>query len=244
VRRLAHKPGLSFSREDVLLLPELIGGDVGRREYEGFASSLAGELGCHVVAGSHHEEKRGRRLNCGVVADPRGAILTRYEKLRPYGIESKLGIAPGHSIGRFDVGRCHVLVLVCADFWYSAVLLSRLTPRPDLILIPTFSISRRASPSIARSLWRSMAISRAYEFGVYVGISDWAYPSEYHGLKSSSVAGLSDPRPRTHNGFFSKMGRRSIAPYAIDLVRLRELRRQRKTHSFLSDEMLTGKLSR
>jgi hypothetical protein len=86
-----------------------------------------------------------------------------------------------------------VLVLICADFWYSEIFLSRLSPRPDVILVPTFSASSRTTPRAARSLWKSMAVSRSYEFGVYVGISDWRHPAEYHGLKSSSVAGLADP---------------------------------------------------
>ena len=241
VSRLLDGVRSGFSPGDVLVLPELVGGESGRSEYEAFTTELACRLGCYVVAGSHHEKRKGKRINCGVVADPGGKIISRYEKFRPYGIESKFGIAPGSITGRFEVGGCRVLVLICADFWYSEFFLSRLKPRPDLILVPTFSISLRASPRAARSLWRSMAVSRAYEFGVYVGISDWAYPCDYHGLKSSSVAGLADPRPQNHGGFFSKVGRRSILAHTLDLNRLRELREHRATHAFLSDETLTGK---
>src|SRR5262249_14940716 len=111
---------------------------------------------------------------------------------------------------------------------------------PDVILVPTFSISRRSSPRVARSLWRSMAIARAYEFSVYVGISDWAHPCEYHGLRSSSVAGIADPRPSNGNGFFTRIGERSIVAWEIDLTRLRELRQHRTRHAFLSDEALAA----
>ena len=122
---------------------------------------------------------------------------------------------------------------------YSDVFLQQIRPRPDLILVPTFSISRRSSPRVARSLWRSMAIARAYEFSPYVGISDWAYPCEYHGLRSSSVAGLADPRPLNGSGFFA-IGDSSFVTHVIDLPRLRELRRYRNEHAFLSDETLVG----
>jgi hypothetical protein len=88
-----------------------------------------------------------------------------------------------------------------------------------------------------------MAIARAYEFSVYVGISDWAYPCDYHGLRSSSVAGLADPRPRNSNGFFARIGNRSLVAHAIDLPRLRELRQYRNEHAFLSDETLVCDLS-
>ena len=243
VVRLAERCDERFSARDILLLPELVGGESKRDEYQSFACHLARGLGCFVVAGTHHDKNNGRKINCGVVADPAGAIVSRYDKLRPYGIESKLGISPGSEVGTFSVGDCRVLVLVCADFWYSNVFLQRLEPRPDLILVPTFSISLRATPHAARSLWRSMAISRAYEFGVYVGISDWAHPCDYHGLKSSSVAGFADPRPHNHDEFFLRLGRRSIAAHTLDLARLRELREHRATHAFLSDENMTGNYS-
>lgn len=240
VCQLVERSRFSFSSDDILLLPELVGGEASRDDYDEFTSNLARNLGCYVVGGSHHDKERGRRVNRGAVAEPNGTIVSRYDKFRPYGIESKLGVVSGNAVGRFDMGACHVLVMVCADFWYSDVFLSRLRPRPDLILVPTFSISLRSSPHAARSLWRSMAISRAYEFGVYVGVSDWAYPCQYHGLRSSSVAGLADLRPRNQNGFFSNMGRQSIAGYAIDVARLRELREHRTAHAFLSDETFTG----
>ena len=244
VTRIVESSRLDFSSHDVLLLPELVGVGSPRSSYEGFVSNLARTLSCHVVGGSHHDAKKRRTVNCGIVANPSGEIVSRYEKLWPDGIEVSMGIAPGATTGHFDLSGCLVLVLVCADFWYSSVILSRLNTRPDLILVPTFSLSLRPSPLAARSLWKSMAVSRAYEFGVFVGISDWAHPSDYHGLKSSSVAGLADPRPQNHNGFFSAVGRRSIVGYDLDLTRLRWLRQHRSTRAFLSDESLTRSLPR
>jgi predicted amidohydrolase len=240
VAKLIERSRLGPSHEDILVLPELIGGESEQKNYERLTIDLARAIGCHVVAGTNHHTRRGKMVNAGVVADPQGGIVTAYDKLRPYGIEAQLGVGPGTAVGQFEVLGCRVLVLVCADFWYSDVLVRRISPRPDLILVPTFSISRRSSPWVARSLWRSMAIARAYEFSVYVGISDWAYPCDYHGLRSSSVAGLADPRPRGSNGFFTRIGDRSLVAHAIDLPRLRELRQYRNEHAFLSDETLIG----
>lgn len=241
--RVVEGSRLDFGPHDILVLPELIGAESPRAQYEGFASNLARTLGCYIVAGSHYDTRRGRQVNNGAVADPAGTIIARYEKLWPEAIELKMGVVPGTSSDHFEVAGCRVMVLICADFWYSTVILSRLNPRPDVILVPTFSVSFRNSPLAARSLWRSMAISRAYEFGVCVGISDWAHPCDYHGRKSSSVAGFADPRPQTHDGFFSPLGRRSILGHSLDLARLRWLRQHRSTRAFLSDETFTAKLA-
>jgi predicted amidohydrolase len=240
VAKLIERSRLGPSHEDILVLPELIGGESEQKNYERLTIDLARAIGCHVVGSTNHHKRRGKTVNSGVVADPQGAIVIAYDKLRPYGIEAQLGVSPGSSVGQFQVLGCRVLVLVCADFWYSDVFVRQISPRPDLILVPTFSISRRSSPRVARSLWRSMAIARAYEFSVYVGISDWAFPCDYHGLRSSSVAGLADPRPRNSNGFFARISERQLAAYEIDLPRLRELRSYRNEHAFLSDETLIG----
>jgi hypothetical protein len=191
VAKLIERSRMGLSHEDILVLPELIGGESERKDYERLTSELARTIGCHVVRGSNHHARRGKTVNSGVVADQQGMIVATYDKqLRPYGIEAQLGVGPGSAVGQFEIQGCRILVLVCADFCYSDVFVRQIRPRPDLILVPTFSISRRSSPRVARSLWRSMAIARAYEFSVYVGISEWAYPCEYHGLRSSSVAGL------------------------------------------------------
>jgi hypothetical protein len=67
-----------------------------------------------------------------------------------------------------------------------------------------------------------------------------AHPCEYHGSKSSSAAGFADPRPFNGSGFFSGIGGKLLSVYEIALVRLRDLRRFRKQHAFLSDESLIG----
>ena len=239
VTKLVERSRFGFSREDILVLPELIGGDLERKDYEQLTIDLARRIGCHVVGGTNHQKRRGKTVNSGIVVDPQGTIVAAYDKLRPYGVETQLGVGSGRAVGQLEILGCRTMVLVCADFWYSDVFVRHIRPRPDLILVPTFSISRRSSPRIARSLWRSMAIARAYEFSVYVGISDWAYPCEYYGFRSSSVAGFTDPRPVNGNGFFERIGDRSLVKYEVDLPRLHELRRYRNQHAFLSDETLT-----
>ncbi len=90
------------------------------------------------------------------------------------------GFAAAGTVGRFEILGCRVLVLVSADFWYSDVFVRRLRKTADLILVRSFSIRRRSSPRAQLSLWRSMAIARAYEFSVYLGISDSAQSRSYN----------------------------------------------------------------
>jgi predicted amidohydrolase len=151
---------LPLTANDILLLPELIGGRSSAVQYESWVQGLAGTLGCHVVGGTHHEPRGSGAVNCGVVADSGGAILTRYDKLRPYGIENDLGVRPGERPGQFELAGRRVLVLVCSDFWFSG-LIGKLDWNPDLVLVSTFSISQRPNPEAARSLWQHMALSRA-----------------------------------------------------------------------------------
>ena len=84
----------------------------------------------------------------------------------------------------FDFSGRRILVTICADFWFSD-LFARAGRLPDLVLVPAYSVTRKSTPDYSRSLWRHLAIARAYELGVYVGISDWGYaadapkPSQY-----------------------------------------------------------------
>ena len=55
VRRLVQPLRSQFEPKDILVLPELVGGESGTAEYDNFTSDLATGLGCYVVAGSHHE---------------------------------------------------------------------------------------------------------------------------------------------------------------------------------------------
>ena len=77
----------SIDPNDVVVLPELAGGECHADAYEVAVSRLACELGCHVVGGSHYPPRGDRRVNRGAIADPRGTVTSRYEKQNPYGVE-------------------------------------------------------------------------------------------------------------------------------------------------------------
>ncbi len=183
-----------LGRDDIVLLPERFHLDPSREHYEGDISQLARDLGCHVVGGSHHEQRDADALNSGIVADAGGSVVARYDKLRPYAAERQW-VRPGDRLGELDIGGRHVLVLVCADFWFSD-LFDRAARLPDLVLVPALSVSRKPTPAYSRSLWRHLAIARAYEFGAFVGVSDWSHASQLPLLRASGV-GASRIRPRS-----------------------------------------------
>src|SRR5207244_1755107 len=78
-------------------------------------------------------------------------------------------VRPGRCIGEFTIAGRRILVLVCADFWFADVILGA-TALPDLMLVPALSVTRKPTPAYSRALWRHLAVSRAYEYGVYVGL--------------------------------------------------------------------------
>lgn len=216
--------------EDIVLLPEHFELRSDRAEYEADVRALAATLGCHVVGGSHHEQRGQERLNTGVVAAASGAIVAHYEKLRPYADERNR-VQNGQLLGELSVAGRRLLILVCADFWFSD-LFHRTTQLPDLVLVPAHSVTRKPSPDYSRELWRHLAVSRAYEFGVYVGISDWAHvPAPPLGLPASGVGGLADPTTIDPNEFFRPIDG-DVRVYELDFDALDRFRRDRYARGF------------
>jgi predicted amidohydrolase len=191
IARLLEPVAPALAPTDIVLLPEHVELQTSRAVYERGVSALAKQLGCHVVGGSHHEERAGGRVNAGVVSDGSGQIIASYEKLRPYADE-RSRVAQGSRLGEVSIGGRQLLVLICADFWFSD-LFSRTSLLPDVVLVPAYSVSRKPTPDYSRALWRHLAVARAYEFGVYVGVSDWAHTPKPHGLSPSAVGGFADP---------------------------------------------------
>lgn len=217
---------------DLVVLPELIGAESSRAEYEMLVSRLAVRLGCHVVGGSHHRWSDGVLTNCGAVANAGGEIILTFEKQHPYGSEVALGVSGGSALASFAVAGRRVLPVICSDVWFSELFLDDCV-LPDLMVVPTFSISQRPAPDSAQALWSHMAVARAYEFATYVGVSDWAHPSLYRGLASSGVAGLADPRPLDRRSFFRPLAGVAARCFDLDFQRLAGLRRSRIDRGFL-----------
>lgn len=195
---------------DVVLLPELVGGDTKSEDYEREVKSLASRLGAWVVGGSHFARQDRETTNTGVVANPYGEIAGRYGKLNPYGDERARVTKPGCGPLLIQIGEVSCLVMICADFWHSTAF-SQADTAPDLILVPAFSASQRSEPQMARARWRHAAVARAYEFTVFVAVSDWAHPVGFGTGLSSGAAGLAHPNPSSPGGLYRPLARRRFA---------------------------------
>lgn len=219
-----------YHPDDMLLLPEHFTDNGNTELYENFLKRLLSIAGCTIIGGSHHRESDGKRKNAGSVLSLQGEIVGNYTKLRPYFQELK-HITPGNSIGEFTINGINILVLICADFWYSDLLL-KATKQPDVILVPSLSVSRKASPEFSRTLWRHLAITRAYEFGAYIGISDWHENSSLPMYRTCGVGGFADPAQVEPEKLFSPVSEDGISIFTLDINALEQFREDRKKRGF------------
>lgn len=215
---------------DIAVLPELIGGTASTEEYESAIAELARSWNCWLVGGSHYLPMEHGLINSGVVCSPTGEITSTFHKSRPYGSELGNGVVPGEKSTVFEVDGRRVAVFICSDFWFSDAL-TQLDVNPDVILIPSFSITQKQDPSAARELWKHMTVSRAYEYAAYVGVSDWAHPCKFDGLSAAGVTGLVNPRPRGDVYHQAQSGRFGV--YELDFDRLDSFRANRAERGFL-----------
>jgi predicted amidohydrolase len=224
------RPSLRPAADDLLLLPEhfIFTDDPGA--YDGFVAEMAALAGCTVVGGSHHRKVNGKKINYGAVVRPDGTKAAEYSKVRPYFNEAN-HVVPGDSFGEFTVNGRNVLVLVCADFWYSDLVL-RAKAAPDVILVPALSVSRKPDPYYSRALWRHLAVARAYEFGAYVGISDWDDSSSLPEYRTSGVAGLADPVTTLPGKFFTSVDAGGATVFDLDFPAIEAFREDRRMRGF------------
>jgi len=161
-------------------------------EYVADMRELAVWLGATLVAGSTHRQTDSTRINTGAVFSHDGALVSLFEKIRPYASEREY-VSPGTARGQFVSDGRRVSVMICADFWFTDLFASQ--PLPDLVLVPALSVTRKPTPEYSRALWRHTAAARAYEYGVFVGISDWSADSVLPRQRTSGVSGFADPTP-------------------------------------------------
>jgi predicted amidohydrolase len=226
--RATVRPALE--KDDILLLPEHFTFSDDPAAYDRFVAGLASRSGCTVVGGSHHRPREGKRVNFGSAIGPDGDVIGTYEKLRPYFNEQR-HVVPGRAFGEFAIGGWNVVVLICADFWYSDLLLSATTV-PDLVLVPALSVSRKEDPEYSRALWRDLAVIRAYEFGAYVGISDWSADSTLPKYRTCGVAGLADPTSTDPGSFFTPVAGASWTVHGLDFEKIEAFREDRRMRGF------------
>ena len=215
---------------DVLLLPEHFTAEDDHGAYLECLQKIARETGCTVVGGSHHRHIDGKRLNVGNVVDPTGLEIGSYEKLRPY-FEEQKHVVGGSMPGEMSIGGRNILILICADFWYSDIILSTQV-LPDVVLVPSLSVSRKPNAEYSRTLWRNLAVMRAYEFGTYVGISDWHENSTLRKYRTCGVGGFADPTSDDPQRLFQPVGQDGIEVYPLDFGALERFREDRRMRGF------------
>lgn len=230
IRRLLDTAQTSFTSDDILLLPEHYEPRGERELYVEGVQQLARDYGLCVVGGSQHEQRGDHAVNAGVAVDAAGNVAGHYEKLRPYAAERARAV-PGTRLGELELAGARLLVLICADFWF-ADLFQRAKQLPDLVLVPALSVSRKPTPDYSRSLWRHMAVARAYELGCFMGVSDWAHASELPMLTSSGVGGFADPTGTDPEGFFTPIPESGLLIVDVSLQRLRAFREDRLARGF------------
>ena len=216
--------------EDIILLPERFTFEHEVASYRDFLKRLVKISRCTIVGGSQHGLMDGTLVNTGIIVDGSGNELGSYSKLRPY-FNEKDHVSPAELIGEFSISDKSILVLICADFWYSDILL-RVTKLPDIILVPALSVSRKSDPEYSRSLWRHLAISRAYEFGAFVGISDWSADSVLPKYRTCGVGGLADPTQLDPAKFFQKISTDGVSIFNLDFDALEAFRADRRMRGF------------
>jgi predicted amidohydrolase len=234
IAELVAASSIELCADDILVLPELIGGEATRPDYVDALSWLAQTVGAHVVGGSHLYRHGGHAINRGLVVDPTGAEIAWYEKANPYGSE-RAALGRGKGGARFAVGSVQVLVLICADFWYPQAF-DGSGAAPDIVIVPAFSVSRQPAPHLARARWRHAAVARAYDLPAFVAASDWAHPVALVDGRSSGAAGLAHPNPASARKLFQSLGRHGVMAFDIDLEALDDLRADRKDRGFLIGE--------
>jgi omega-amidase len=213
----------------LVVLPELIGATLSTATYLTELRRLVTTTGAWLVGGSHYATN-GPRTNGGLVLDPNGEVVDDYEKRNPYGVEQDHGILPGDRHASFVIGGRTVTVMICADAWFAELLLDP-PSQTDLIVVPSFSITRRP-PAFSQALWRHLAVARAYEFSAYVAVSDYRVGATYHGAPSAGVSGIADPWPTDPERYFTAAADGTVSVHELDLTRLDRLRHDRLARGF------------
>lgn len=161
---------------DLVVLPELFDGDpddsspsrVGQ-----FLGTLARRCDTHVIGGSSLiVDEQGRRFNTCFVFDRHGEEVGRYDKRILFSTEADRR-QPGESAGVFELDSFRVGVLICADLWHPE-LARALCNQVDILAVPVkTTVPSEKNVEYARTLWQSMALTRAMENGLAVLVSDW-----------------------------------------------------------------------
>lgn len=162
---------------DLIVLPEMFEGD--REPSDGsqarrFLCELARECDTHVIGGSCDVvDPDGRRLNTCYVVHRGGEVAGSYDKRILFSSETGTA-SPGSQPGIFELDSLRVGVLICADMWHPE-LAREMLHRIDVLAVPARTgVRTEAHVAYARTIWHSMALTRAMENGFAVIVSDWS----------------------------------------------------------------------
>jgi predicted amidohydrolase len=175
----------------VVVLPEswvgLPPGDPGfdHEQAVTFLKTLARSASVHVVGGALPMPGDGGRFHNRVhVVDPGGDLVGEYDKRILFGREQDTHVA-GRNAGVFEIAGLRIGVLVCADMWRSE-LVGELAHTDAVFVCARTGVPSDAQVQYARTLWASLALTRAMEHGVPVAVSDW--PNGRHAAKDIDVS--------------------------------------------------------
>lgn len=227
---------------DVIVLPEAFDGVPAEMDAShssdaarDFIAELARTVRAHIIGGSiAYRRADGRVVNACLVADRTGRIVGEYLKRRLFATELVTRIA-GESPGIFDLDGLRVGVLICSDLWYPD-LARELCGRVDLVCVPSKTAVRLADSVLyARTLWWSLAMTRAVENVLPVAVSDWC--DQAHAMHyTAGAASLNDPAGRPDITRVQERIENGAAGFLVgrvDLDAVRQIRKYRQSVGLL-----------
>ena len=226
---------------DAALAPD--GDQTHWQAMQDFAAAMARQHNVNLAAGSveRWDARRGARFNTAVVYNRRGEEIGRYDKRRLFGFEQRRGVQPGNAALRLEVDGVRVGLLICSDFWYPE-LTRPLALSCDLLLVPAQTTIRPESdPAYARTLWHSLALTRAQENAVAVAVSDQAAFAEAP-FRCGGASSFSDPGAGLSGAALQYTladGRIAVLTHTVDLAQLAEFRAYRRSNGLLPPEEAT-----
>ncbi len=155
----------------------------------------------NLVAGSVAVQEQGKWLNRAYFWNSSGQLIGTYDKQRLFNYEKKLKMTSGSSSNLFWIEneRLAVQILICSDFWYPELIRKNLSNLPDVIVVPASSVVPQENlTNYGRTLWHSLALTRARESAVPVLVSDWA-AQEMKTSWTSGGSSIVDPSMRWTN---------------------------------------------
>ena len=104
--------------------------------------ALAKSLGIWLVPGSIYEKIDGKVYNVTPVINPKGEVVTRYQKMYPF-YPYEQGVEAGNEICVFDVPEVGCFgVSICYDMWFPETIRAMALAGAEVIIHPTLTDTR------------------------------------------------------------------------------------------------------